>query len=137
MKYVLDTNIIIYALNGKYPAILPHFQQTPVMAIVIPSIVLAEIEYGARKSRDYEKTIAMYRKFVHPFEHMTFTDRAAECYGRIRAGLEAKGQIIGANDLLIAATAMAENSILVTHNTREFSRVPGLVIEDWTMEESI
>lgn len=133
MKYVLDTNIIIYALNGRYPAILPHFQQVPSMAIVIPSVVLAEIEYGARKSRDYEKTVALYRRFMHPFEHVPFTDRAAECYGSIRAELESKGQIIGANDLLIAATAMAENGILVTHNTREFSRIPGLVIEDWTM----
>ena len=59
MKYYLDTNIIIYALNGKYPAIVPHFEHVPAMAIVIPSVVLAEIEYCARKSRDYAKTIQL------------------------------------------------------------------------------
>ena len=133
MKYFLDTNIIIYALNGKYPAILPHFEQVPVMAIAIPSAVLAEIEYGARKSRDYTKTIQLYRKFLHPFEVAPFTQYAAECYGQIRADLETKGQVIGANDLLISATAMAENGTLVTHNTREFSRIAGLAVEDWTV----
>ena len=133
MKYFLDTNIIIYALNGKYPAIRPHFEQVPAMAIVLPSVALAEIEYGARKSRDYEKTIQLYRKFMHPFDVAPFTRHAAECYGRIRADLEAKGQIIGTNDLLIAATVMAENGVLVTHNTREFSRISGLAVEDWTL----
>ena len=133
MKYYLDTNIIIYALNGKYPAIRPHFEQVPAMAIVLPSVALAEIEYGARKSRDYEKTIQLYRKFMHPFDVAPFTRHAAECYGRIRADLEAKGQIIGANDLLIAATVMAENGVLVTHNTRELSRISGLAVENWTL----
>ena len=133
MKYFLDTNIIIYALNGKYPAILPHFEQVPSMAIVIPTVVLAEIECGARKSFDYVKTIQLYREFLHPFDVAPFTRHAAECYGRIRADLEAKGQIIGANDLLIAATVMAENGVLVTHNTREFSRISGLAVEDWTL----
>ena len=133
MKYYLDTNIIIYALNGKSPAIRPHFEQVPAMAIVLPSVALAEIEYGARKSRDYEKTIQLYRKFMHPFDVAPFTRHAAECYGRIRADLEAQGPIIGANDLLIAATVMAENGVLVTHNTREFSRISGLAVEDWTL----
>ena len=133
MKYFLDTNIIIYALNGKYPAILPHFEQVPSMAIVIPTVVLAEIECGARKSFDYVKTIQLYREFLHPFDVSPFTRRAAECYGLIRAELEAKGQVIGANDLLISATAMAENGTLVTHNTREFSRITRLAVEDWTI----
>ena len=132
MKYYLDTNIIIYALNGKYPRILSHFQQVPSLSIVIPSVVLAEIEYGARKSFDYEKTISLYRKFVSYFAIEPFTGHAAAAYGRIRSSLEKKGQIIGANDLLIAAAAMADHGILVTHNTREFSRVEGLVYEDWT-----
>lgn len=133
MKYFLDTNIIIYALNGKYPAIIPHFEQVPSMAIVIPTVVLAEIEYGARKSFDYAKTIQLYREFMHPFDVAPFTRLAAECYGLIRAELEAKGQVIGANDLLISATAMAENGTLVTHNTREFSRIARLAVEDWTI----
>ncbi len=132
MKYYLDTNIIIYALNGKYPRILSHFQQVPSMSIVIPSVVLAEIEYGARKSFDYEKTISLYRKFISYFAIEPFNGRAASAYGQIRAALEKKGQVIGANDLLIAATTMADHGILVTHNVREFSRIEGLVYEDWT-----
>lgn len=131
MKYFLDTNIIIYALNGRYPAVVSHFQRVPSMAIVIPSVVAAEIEYGARKSHDSEKTIRLYRKFMGNFEIVPFTALSAACYGRIRAELEAAGRVIGANDMLIAATAMAENGILVTHNTREFSRIRGLVLEDW------
>ena len=131
MKYFLDTNIIVYALNGRYPAVVSHFQRVPAMAIVIPSVVAAEIAYGARKSYDYEKTIQLYQKFMGHFEIVPFTGLSAACYGRIRAELEAAGQVIGANDMLIAATAMAENGILVTHNTREFSRIRGLVLEDW------
>lgn len=90
MKYFLDTNIIIYALNGKYPAILSHFQKIPSMSIVIPSIVLAEIEYGARKSVDYEKTISLYNEFTGTFETENFSDKAAKIYGSIRTSLEKK-----------------------------------------------
>ena len=132
MKFYLDTNIIIYVLIGRYPAVMKHFQAVPMMSIAIPDVVLAEIEYGARKSRAYEKTIAQYRKFTQSFESVPFSDTAAECYGRIRASLEMHGEVIGANDLLIAATAMADDSVLVTHNVKEFSRIEGLRLEDWT-----
>ncbi len=132
MKYYLDTNIIIYALNGRYPAVMQHFQQIPAMAVVIPAVVLAEIEYGARKSHDYGKTMALYQQFLSYFTVEPFTARATADYGRIRAELEKRGQVIGANDLLIAATVKSANGILVTHNTREFARIDGLQIEDWT-----
>lgn len=132
MKYFLDTNIIIYALNGKYPAILSHFQKIPSMSIVIPSIVLAEIEYGARKSVDYDKTISLYNAFTSTFESEDFSSKAAIEYGMIRASLEKSGKVIGANDMLIAATVLAEGGTLVTHNTKEFSRINSLSIEDWT-----
>ena len=132
MKYFLDTNIIIYALNGKYPAILSHFQKIPSMSIVIPSIVLAEIEYGARKSIDYGKTTALYNEFTKVFEAEDFSSKAAVEYGNIRTSLEKKGPVIGANDMLIAATVLAAGGTLVTHNTKEFNRVESLLIEDWT-----
>lgn len=132
MKYYLDTNIIIYALNGKYPCVISHFQSIPSMSIVIPSVVLAEIEYGARKSYDYEKTIKLYRQFVHYFGIEPFNGKAAQFYGQLRADLEKQGTPIGANDMLIAATVMEADGILVTHNTKEFSRVAGLRLEDWT-----
>jgi len=132
VKYYLDTNIIIYALNGRFPQVMSHFQKIPSMSIVIPTVVLAEIEYGARKSHDYSSTIDLYKKFVGYFKTEGFSDIAAEYYGIIRAELEKAGQPIGANDMLIAATAMSADGILVTHNIKEFSKISGLKIEDWT-----
>ena len=132
MKYFLDTNMIIYALKGTYPALKAHFSQIPAQAIVIPAVVSAEIEYGARRSRDYKKTIHQYRLFMNAFEEIPFGSEAVVYYGQIRSLLEKKGMVIGANDLLIAATVLAENGILVTHNTKEFERIPGLKLEDWT-----
>lgn len=132
MKYFLDTNIIIYALNGKYPLIEQHFASVPSQSIVIPTIVLAEIEYGARKSKNYAKTIKMYNQFTSVFEKIPFSERASEYYGVIRSNLETKGQLIGSNDLIIASIVLAEKGILVTNNTKEFSRIQGLQIENWT-----
>ena len=132
MKYFLDTNIIIYALKDTYPAIKEHFLKVPASSIAIPSPVLAEIEYGARKSFDYEKTIATYRQFTNTFELVSFAKKATHAFGQIRAELEKQGKTIGANDLMIAAIVLAENGILVTHNTREFERITQLRIEDWT-----
>ena len=133
MKYFLDTNIIIYALKGKYPSLPSHFRQTPSQSIVIPAIVMAEIEYGARKSTDYDQTIQLYRQFTDPFIKMPFSDNASITYGIIRSRLEATGSQIGPNDMIIAATVLSEKGILVTHNTREFARISELQLEDWTV----
>ena len=132
MKYYLDTNIIIYALKGTYNKIIQKFTEVPPTSIVIPDVVIAEIEYGARKSFDYNKTISLYRKFTDFFEKAPFNSDAAESYGIIRADLEKHGTPIGGNDMLIAATVMADDGILVTHNTKEFTKISGLRIEDWT-----
>ena len=132
MKYCIDTNIIIYAAKGTYPAIERHFEQTPSSSIVIPTIVIAEIEYGARKSDNYEKTMQAYKPFINSFEWVEFSKEASESYGKIRAELEMAGQTIGANDLIIASIAASEGDVLVTHNKKKFSRIPGLKIEDWT-----
>lgn len=132
MIYLLDTNIIIYAMKGQFPAIRQHFAQVPAQSILIPSVVLAEIEYGAQKSTDYTKTITKYKKFTDCFKNIAFEAKDTTAYGLIRRQLEKEGTPIGANDLLIAAIASANNLVLVTHNTREFSRIPGLMLEDWT-----
>lgn len=132
MKYYLDTNIIIYALKGQYPAIREHFRRTPPAAIMIPSVVMAEIEFGARKSRDYNRTIALYRRFTDAFGKAPFSEKAQAVYGEIRAALEERGEPIGANDLLIAATVLADEGTLVANNVKEFSRVPLLHLENWT-----
>lgn len=133
MKYYLDTNIIIYALKGQYPALPEHFKEIPSQSIVIPSIVLAEIEYGARKSNNYEITMSRYKQFMDVFIKVPFSEKAAIFYGRIRSDLERRGELIGPNDLMIASIVLAEDGILVTNNVKEFERVPKLRIENWTI----
>ena len=133
MKYYLDTNIIIYALKNQYPLIWKHLAAVPSQSVVIPEIVIAEIEYGAQKSRSYEETISVYRQFTDTFVRTQFSGKAVIQYGIIRAALEKAGTPIGPNDLMIAATVLADDGILVTKNTGEFSRIPGLRLEDWTV----
>ena len=92
----------------------------------------AELYYGAYKSQQRAQTLCQARSVHQDFHSYAFDDAAAEAYGRIRADLAAQGTPIGPNDLMIAAIALANNLILVTHNTREFARVAGLTLEDWT-----
>ncbi len=132
MKYYLDTNTIIYAVKGVYPELKERFRRVNAQSIVIPYIVAAEIEYGARKSHDYEKTMALYKRFLEVFPRESFSDKAAAEYGRIRAKLESVGTPIDPNDLIIAAIVSANDGILVTDNEKEFSRLEGLKIENWT-----
>jgi tRNA(fMet)-specific endonuclease VapC len=94
-------------------------------------VVKAELLSGAHKSQSRERTIEKLLRFFVEFESLSFDDSAAEAYGLIRSGLEIKGTPIGGNDLMIAAIAVANNATLVTNNTREFSRVPGLRFETW------
>ena len=132
MMYFLDTNIIIYSIKNSYPGIQNHFLRIPSQKISIPSIVNAEIEYGAKKSYDYDKTIQIYRQFMNTFSITDFNDKAAICYGDIRAYLEKAGTMIGPNDMMTASIVLAEEGVLVTHNVKEFSKVPNLRLEDWT-----
>lgn len=132
MMYFLDTNIISYALRDKDSKVWDMLAKIPSTNIAIPSIVLAEIEYGAHKSNDYKKTLSLYKEFTGLFNSYPFCGyKMEEIYGDIRTKLEKKGTPIGSNDLLIASTVMAEGGTLVTHNTKEFSRIEGLKIEDW------
>ena len=132
MKYCLDTNIIVYCLKGMYPAILAQLQSHRPNEILIPEIVRAELLFGAAKSQKKAHNLERINAFLSPFEFLPFAGDAVEHYAEIRADLETRGQRIGPNDLLIAATARAHGATLVTHNTAEFQRVPGLQIEDWT-----
>jgi tRNA(fMet)-specific endonuclease VapC len=131
--YFLDTNTCIYFLNGRYPGILRKFEKISANEIMIPSIVLAELLYGAEKSEKKESNQRNLERFSAAFKIAGFDSEAAVHYSEIRASLESSGIPIGPNDLLIAAIVRAQNGILVTHNTKEFSRVPGLHIEDWTI----
>lgn len=133
MKYFLDTNIISYIIKGKYPKIIEHLKKIPAQSIVIPSIVKAELEFGARNSGNYEKIIVSYMTFLEPFDVKDFDSDASYYYGLIRQELLEKGSPIGPNDLLIASTVMANNGTLITHNTKEFIRIEDLRVEDWTI----
>lgn len=132
MNYFLDTNICIYALKGTHPRVQRHIQSHAPSEILIPAIVLAELYHGACKSVARNKVIETLRQFIAPIRVVDFDSRAAFDYGDIRSKLESIGRPIGPNDLIIAATVLSKGGTLVTHNTTEFSAVPGLLLEDWT-----
>ena len=131
MIYLLDTNVCARYLNGKSLAIRQRLRSTNLTDIAVCSVVKGELFYGAMKSNNLEKTLDRQQELLKLFVSLPFDDDASFIYGRIRAELSTKGIIIGANDLQIAAIAMVNNLILVTHNVREFSRVNGLRFEDW------
>jgi len=135
--YLLDTNICIYAINDKYPSFKEKLFSFPVNDIYIPSIVIYELEYGAEKSKWGNKTRKQMEAFLYPYENniLPFTREDAEVCGKIRAGLEKQGLPIGLYDVMIAAQGIARNFTVITHNVKEFSRVPGLILQDWITEE--
>ena len=135
MIYFLDTNICIFHLNQKSQNILDKFNEIGNGNIKIPSVVSAELYYGAEKSAKRAYNLQRYNEFISWFRVAPFYSRASRIYGEIRAELERKGKMIGWNDLLIAATVMASGGVLVTNNTDEFSRIDKLILEDWTKEK--
>ncbi|MFN0109852.1 MAG: type II toxin-antitoxin system VapC family toxin [Blastocatellia bacterium] len=134
MTYLLDTNVCIVYLARKYP-LKVHQKLASISSkeIALCSIVKAEIIYGTFKGNYSPQTVALRQSFLTQFVSLPFDDLAAEIYGQERARLAKFGQSIGPNDLMIAAIALANNLTLVTHNTREFSRVANLQIEDWEL----
>lgn len=130
MKYLLDTNMCIYA-QKKNPGVLEKMRENFQNGLAISSITLAELEYGVQASANPEKNTIALLKFLAIVEILSFENGAAEEYGKICADLRRKGTPIGTMDMLIAAHAKAENLVVVTHNTREFKRVDGLLLEDW------
>lgn len=131
MTYLLDTNVCIRYLNGKSESIRQKIESLHPDNIALCSVVKAELFYGAVKSSQTLKNIAKLRKFADRFISFSFDDAAAEKYGEIRCQLEKSGMPIGPNDMMIAAIAIENNLILVTHNTREFGKVRDLNIDDW------
>ncbi|MDJ0601497.1 MAG: type II toxin-antitoxin system VapC family toxin [Crocosphaera sp.] len=131
MKFLLDTNICIYIIKQKPLAVWQRFQRLPPQEIGISSITVAELKYGVYKSQYPQKNEAALNQFLSPLQIVTFDAVTADCYGKIRADLERKGQVIGTMDMLIAAHALANDVIIVTNNTQEFSRIPSLKLENW------
>ena len=129
--YLLDTNVCINFLNGSSRTVEQHFRSHSPSEITVCSIVKAELLFGARNSQRVDANLQILKMFFSPLQSLPFDDRSADEYGLIRADLTAQGKIIGPNDMLIAAVARAYDAVLVTHNTREFSRITGLRLEDW------
>ncbi|MCI0711363.1 MAG: type II toxin-antitoxin system VapC family toxin [Chloroflexi bacterium] len=131
MKYLLDTNTCIRYLNGRSPEVLKRLDETDETDVCVCSVVKFELRYGALRSQARAKNLAQQEKFLNRFVSLPFDETAQLQAAQIRADLSNAGTPIGPYDLLIAAIALANDLILVTHNTREFSRVAGLQIEDW------
>ena len=131
MAWLLDTNAWITYLKTPQSSIRSRLQSIQPIDVVLCSVVKAELLHGAEKYGNRERRLGLLRELFAPYVSHPFDDTAAAHYGRIRHELEIAGNVIGPNDLMIAAIAAANNHTLVTHNTAEFSRVNGLVIEDW------
>ena len=131
MRVLLDTNICIYMIKNKPPEVRKHFERFVPGDIAISSITVAELQYGVEKSAAREKNALALEAFLLPLEIPSFDTESALAYGEIRAKLESRGKPIGSMDILIAAQAIAQDFTLITHNLKEFERIPGLRCETW------
>jgi tRNA(fMet)-specific endonuclease VapC len=130
LKYLLDTNIVIYVIKRRPVEVLGLFNENA-GRMAISAITLAELIHGAEKSTRVAQNLAVVDDFASRLEVLPYTSRASQHYGAIRAVLERTGRPIGVNDLHIAAHARSEGLTLVTNNLAEFERVPGLLTENW------
>jgi len=131
MRYMLDTNICIYAIKKRPAAVIDRFLTHDPEEICISAVTYAELMHGVEKSQATERNRLALSLFLSPITILDFESTAAEEYGSIRAKLEKRETPIGPMDMLIAAHARAAGLILVTNNTKEFERVEGLQIENW------
>jgi tRNA(fMet)-specific endonuclease VapC len=131
MKYLLDANAWAAFLDDPNSSVANRIDLTPLEDMVFWSVVKAELLYRARKGSPSDANLEILRNLFARFISVPFDDAAAEAYGFIRADLAHRGQIIGPNDLMIAAIAVSSGLTLVTHNSREFSRVNGLALDNW------
>jgi tRNA(fMet)-specific endonuclease VapC len=131
LKYLLDTNICIYALNNRPPEVLEQLARHGPPRVAVSSVTVLELRHGAEKSQYRKRTHARLDAFLGPIEVLPFDEKAALEGARIRARLEKAGTPIGDLDSLIAATALALDLTLVSNNLREFERVDGLRCESW------
>ena len=131
MRYLLDTNVCVDYLRGRFPSVVQRIHATSPDDLCVSSIVVAELRYGAHKSAKPEQNNQLLDRFLTEMTCVEFDLDAADLYGELRTGLEGRGEVIGPNDLLIAAHALSLGVVLVSDNLREFSRVPGLIVENW------
>jgi tRNA(fMet)-specific endonuclease VapC len=131
VKYLLDSNACIVYLRTPRNPVQAHVDLVPQTYLRMCSVVKGELLAGAMRYADPSARLQRLDEFFAPFESLPFDDADADVYGRIRADLQRAGKLIGPNDLMIAAIALANDLTLVTHNTGEFARIPGLALEDW------
>ena len=129
--YLLDTNICIYIINKHSPKIIEKISKLNPSEIKISSITVAEMEYGASKSKNREMNRSALKNFLSSFEIINFDIKDAEIYGIIRAGLERNGNVIGPYDIQLAAQALRWGYIFVTNNIEEFQKINSLKLENW------
>ncbi len=129
---LLDTNICIYIINAKPPAVLARFQQYRLGDIGLCSVVAAELAFGVAQSGSARNREAL-DMFLAPLTILPFDAAAVWIYGDLRADLERRGTPIGSLDTMIAAHALSQHALLVTNNSREFAKVPGLQLDNWVV----
>ena len=134
LKYMLDTNIAIYVIKRRPVGLLDTFNKHA-QQLCISSITLAELMHGVEKSSQPERNLRNVEDFISRLDVLYYNNEAAMHYGDIRADLERKGTPIGVNDLHIAGHARSRGLVLVTNNTKEFERVEGLRIDDWSQAD--
>ena len=131
-QYLLDTNICIYITKHQPEIVRQHFEKhLPNRNILISVITLGELRFGAEKSQRKEKALKVIDELTSIIQVVELDEYVADHYAQIRKDLSSKGQIIGSNDLWIAAHARANNWVVVTNNEKEFLRVEGLKVENW------
>jgi len=128
---LLDTNTCIYFLNRASEKIVKQFKELSPSQIKLPSITVAELYYGAEKSKFKAKNRERVKRFVSTFEIVSFDEKACTAYAKIRHSLERSGTPVGPMDLLIASIGLAYNFTVVTNNIKEFKRVKGLKLQNW------
>ncbi len=135
LRYLLDTNIVIYVLKRRPIEVLSLFNDNA-SRMAISAITLSELFHGAEKSTRVSDNLVAIEDFCSRLEVLPYGAKAAQHYGAIRAGLEKTGQPIGVNDLHIAAHARSEGLVVVTNNVGEFARVPALQVENWVQSRN-
>jgi tRNA(fMet)-specific endonuclease VapC len=131
MIFLPDTNVWIKLLNPGETPVKKYFLKTDPNKIRLCSVVKAELYFGAYKSSRKMKNLNLLKRLFSQYESLAFDDAAAKIYGKIRLKLKTQGTPIGPNDLLIAAIALSNKAVVITHNTKEFKRVVGLKLRDW------
>lgn len=131
-RYLLDSDTAIEMLRGR-SRLVDRLAATPREDVALCVVTVAELFFGAHRSRNSSRNLALCREFCGSFKVVQLTNTAAELSAAVRARLETSGQRIGPHDVLIAGIALADNRVLITHNSREFGRVLDLRIEDWVV----